>query len=241
MSEFIFFEIPFWAASLSIFITLLVAVEIGYRGGFWVRERRHIRYRDRDASNTDVTVGAMLALLGLLLAFTYATELNRHDMRKKAILNDANAIGTAFLMADFAAEPARSELRSTLLEYAKTRTITDEIVLGLKDVKRITARSLQVQSEIWPITKDLIAHSDLPGPLEVSIIAAVTRIFDAHAQRVAVTYDRLPPIVFGLLFLLAVLSLGMAAYNSGLEGHIRRWRKVTYAFVLTALMIVLVD
>jgi hypothetical protein len=53
----------------------------------------------------------MLALLGLLLAFTYSFSLSRADMRKQAVINEANAIGTAFLRADLGAEPGRGELR----------------------------------------------------------------------------------------------------------------------------------
>ena len=44
-------------------------------------------------------------------------------MRKQALVADVNAISTAFLSADLASEPSRTELRELLLDYACQRVI----------------------------------------------------------------------------------------------------------------------
>src|SRR5688572_23037191 len=42
-------------------------------------------------------LGATLALLGLLLAFSFGMVLNRYEARRDLAINEANAIGTAYL------------------------------------------------------------------------------------------------------------------------------------------------
>ena len=93
---------------------LLVAMEVGA----WNGRRLGRRATDAKGGNarkrSDLEVGALLALMGLVLAFTYLFSLSRIDMRKQALVQEANAIGTAFLRADLLPEPGRTELRARL-------------------------------------------------------------------------------------------------------------------------------
>ena len=241
MNQFILYEIPLEFASASMIAILLAAIEIGFRGGL----RRYRRSRDGDpgveSTKGDITLGSLLALLGLLFAFTYAVALDRHDTRKQLVVDEANAIETAFLRADLAEEPGRTQLRRLILDYAKTRTGTTKETDTKNGLERLLAVSLEVQAKLWPLTKIVIAESELSGPIEASIITAVNDILDENARRVALVYDRMPPVVFGLLILIAALSLGIAGHNAGLHGHINRWRLAIFACVLTTLMIVIID
>jgi len=119
------YDIPLWVDALAFVFLLSVAIEAGYRLG--LRQRRASGSAEK-ATRGDVTLSAMLALLGLMLAFTYAFTLSRADARKDAIVEEANAIGTAFLKADFLTEPGRRALQEGLLDYARTRIITEEQV-----------------------------------------------------------------------------------------------------------------
>ena len=81
-------------AILGVKLVLLVPIEAGFRLGM----RRH--RADPDAKQvvlSDVTLNSMLALLGLMLAFTYSFSMSRADLRKKAFTNEVNAISTAFV------------------------------------------------------------------------------------------------------------------------------------------------
>ena len=51
---------------------------------------------------------ALLTLVGLVLAFGLAMAVGRYDSRRAAVVDDANAIGTAYLRAQLLAEPVRS-------------------------------------------------------------------------------------------------------------------------------------
>jgi len=76
---------------------------------------RHIGARDlkRDPARTRAAFGALeasvLALLGLVLAFTISGAGTRFDNRRRLIVEETNAIGTAYLPLDVlpgSAQPA---------------------------------------------------------------------------------------------------------------------------------------
>jgi hypothetical protein len=230
------YEWPLWLDGVVFLLLLLIAVEGGFRMG--LRRHRKMTVEAKKTVRGDVTLGSMLALLGLLLAFTYAFSLSRADMRKQAIVNEANAIGTAFLRADLGAEPGRSELRQGLLDYAHTRLIYAELYgEGLREA---VDHSLEVQARLWPAT-ELALQGDVPGPIQALIVQAANDVLDTHTIRLAVINDRLPGPVLGLLLLVAAASLAVAAHNAGLNGTINRWRMSAFCFILAALMLVIVD
>src|SRR5690349_19761567 len=90
-------------------LVLLASLELGFRAG------RRPRDQDaRAAGQVGVIQGAMLGLLGLLLAFSFAAAGSRFLERQSYIVAEANAIGTAHLRADVLREPHRAELRTAL-------------------------------------------------------------------------------------------------------------------------------
>ena len=95
---------PIWIAGLIFLVVLLIALELGYRVGFARREL----WEDADSGGGAIVQTSMFALLGLLLAFTYAAGMSRHDARKQAVPAETNALGTAFQRADILAEPGRT-------------------------------------------------------------------------------------------------------------------------------------
>ena len=60
---------------------------------------------------------ALLTLVGLVLAFGLAMAVGRYDSRRAAVVDDANAIGTAYLRAQLLAEPVRSRSLPLFVAY----------------------------------------------------------------------------------------------------------------------------
>ncbi len=231
------YEIPLWANALVFLIALFAAVELGFR--FGLRQRR-ARSSAEKSTRGDVTLGSMLALLGLMLAFTYAFTLSRADARKQSVIDEVNAIGTAFLKADLLPEPGRSDVRERLLDYAKTRVITHDMVKEQSSRDALIARTMTAQSKLWPATKSAIQGGPL-GPYESSMVQAVNDVLDAHTRRLTAALDHMPEVVSVLLLLIAALSLAVAANNAGLSGHMNRWRMASFTLILSGLMLVIMD
>jgi len=233
------YQIPLWLVVFLFLIVLLIPMELGFRLG--ERQRRLHANPDGEV-RSDVTLTSMLALLGLMLAFTYSFSMSRADLRKKALIAEVNALGTAYLRADLLPEPGRTEVRQRLYEYAESRYVEPGTVFKLDEVQQVVKRSEEIQSKIWPAVKTALEQpGDTTDPEKALLISAVNDVLDAHTSRMAVFYDRLPTAVLILLVLIAGISMGAAAYSSRLSGHWLRWRMTVFAFVLASLMYIIVD
>jgi hypothetical protein len=87
--------------ALALFAVLLGLVELG---------RRVAAARDPASSRGAAAVeGAIFALMGLLIAFTFSAAQGRLDKRRMLIIDEANAIGTAYLRIDLASRVERDD------------------------------------------------------------------------------------------------------------------------------------
>lgn len=231
------YEFPVWVTALMVVVLLLVAMEGGFRSGAKKRKEEAESGEDEGA---DIALTSMLALLGLVLAFTYSFALSRADLRKQAIVNEANAIGTAFLRADLAPEPIRTELRVVLRDYAQSRVVARENINTIAKMKNTLVHSLQIQSKLWPLTASMVKAGNT-SPIAASIVASINEVIDMHGVRYAVSQDRLPGAVFAMLLFIAAASLFITGYSEAKSNRLKRWRLSFLAVVLAAVITVITD
>ena len=84
------------AVSGLLFLAMLLFIDIGYRIG---RQRKRGSPETSDEGSGTVDA-AVFGLLGLILAFTFSGASNRLDVRRAQIVQESNAIGTAYLRLD---------------------------------------------------------------------------------------------------------------------------------------------
>jgi hypothetical protein len=92
---------------------------------------------------------SLLALLALVVGFTFFMALTRFEARREAVLKEANAIGTTALRARLLPEPQRTEALKLLREYAQIRI--DYIPSGRSVAEQPTVidRSNHIQKALW--------------------------------------------------------------------------------------------
>ncbi|HEV2174082.1 MAG TPA: hypothetical protein VGR71_10960, partial [Nitrospira sp.] len=81
--ENIFAHFDAWLVALSLAVTMLAAWGLGW----WIGQAVRQRDGESPASKFD---DASLALLGLLLAFTFSTSIGKHDYRRLMVVADSN-------------------------------------------------------------------------------------------------------------------------------------------------------
>jgi hypothetical protein len=110
------------AWELAIAAGLLLGLFLALEGGYRLGRRRAAAGGDAPGSGQIGAIqGATLGLLGLLLGFSFAGAAGRFSERQNLIVQEANAIGTAYLRADMLPEPHASRLRQILAEYVAHR------------------------------------------------------------------------------------------------------------------------
>jgi hypothetical protein len=97
---------------------LAVAMLVSWAAGWLIGKRlRCIGVKEEKFAFDD----ASLALLGLLLAFTFGLSLSKHEQRRTMVIADSNAIGDFYRCASLLKEPVRTNLRDVIRDYAELR------------------------------------------------------------------------------------------------------------------------
>ena len=92
-------SVPIWVLLLATIGLVALALEAGVRLG----RRRQLRAGGK-SEVSGAMVGATMALLAFMLAFTFNGAAGRHDARKGLVIEEANAIDKTWLRAGFLAE-----------------------------------------------------------------------------------------------------------------------------------------
>src|SRR5258706_13691137 len=92
-------------------------LEIGRRFG----ARRLAQDPEGAQAGTGAVDGAVFGLMGLLIAFTFSGAASRFDARRQLVIQEANAIGTAWLRIDLVAANGQGSLREKFRRSVDTR------------------------------------------------------------------------------------------------------------------------
>lgn len=236
--EFSFiYLIPIWFIGLFFLIVLLSSLELGYRIGLG---KGGPGKEDSESAGGKAIVGSMLALMGLIVAFTYAAAVQRFELRKVSAIEEANALSTAYLRADLMADPGSTELKEAILNYARTRLTDKTDIVSKEDIRLFMQNTLSAKDKLWPITEKIIKETN-PGHKGSTLIASINNVLDMHTKRLAAGIDKLPLAVTLLMLFIAAACLSVAGYNSGVYGTMSRWRVTVFALVLTLVFFVIQD
>ncbi len=148
--------------------------------------------------------GAIFALLGLLIAFTFSSAVTRFDERRHLVVQEANAIGTAYLRVDLISPALQPELRSLFRAYVEKRIEAYSRQAGPTpvDISEYSA----LQARIWALSVSACRAEASPAPTTM-LLPALNEMFDITTTRSAARLIHPPKIIF---FMLCVVSLGAA-------------------------------
>src|SRR5690349_12197475 len=99
---------------------LLIGMLILLACGGWLR-RRQIKKGIEEVIGIGSMESAVFALFGLLIAFTFSGAASRLDDKRKLIVEEANAIGTAYLRLDLLPVGDQAPMRESFRDYLDAR------------------------------------------------------------------------------------------------------------------------
>jgi hypothetical protein len=214
-------------------ILTLLCFEVGFRIGRWWQNRMP----GEQEGPTDMLIGSLLALMAFVLAITMGMAADRFDARRGLVLAEANAIGKAYLQADYLPQPYADDLRGLLREYLPLRIVEGDST----DVQANIAASMRLHQEMWAI-EATVAQSGHSPDLMSSLGESISELVSLNQTRVvAGLYARVPETIMVLLLLGSALSLGMVGYNGGLANHRSVLSAVVMIVALGAVTTLVVD
>lgn len=234
--------LPIWAVALLLFVALPLAACGGFVAGNARRRRLLAANQPIDTVVGETTLGFIMAILGLLLAFSFAQAIDRANTRTTTLIDEAAAIGTAFLRTDYLPDPARTELQKALLDYARTRAIPEGFfqLNSMAEIQDFLNTSLDAQSRLWPLT--LAATADpVPEPRKIFVAAAINEVLDAHLRRMRTLSQPVSEIAQSMVFAAALIALFILGNRYGVLGRPLTWRTFVLTGFMWAVMLTIID
>lgn len=217
---------------------VLLSVEIGFRLG----RAAHRRSEAEKESPVAAIAGTILGLVAFLLAFTFGIASSRMDARKQLIRDEANAIETSFLRADFLEGPDREEAKRLLVRYLDERLAVAD-VSTYDEAEAIVRQTGAIHNRLWAIAVEH-GRRELNSDVAALYVDSLNDMFNVHHQRVAVgLQSRVPPGVWAALYVLSVFGMIGMGYQGGITGSKRSVASVILAisFALVTSLIAALD
>jgi hypothetical protein len=231
---------PYGSAALALlfglFVGLLVCLELGYRIGAGSYRRVHALAYE----GTGALEGALFALLGLLLDFSFAGATSRLDARHQLIVREANAIETAYSRLDLLPASEQPAISQLFREYLDARVQAYEKFAHREASAKEFARASEIQQRIW--SQSLIAsQADPTREAGRLLLPALNDTADVTTSRTIALEHHLPAFVFYLLITVALLTALLAGYAMSKRQR-RSWlHTLLYAVIISITVYAIFD
>ncbi len=220
----------------SLFLTMLLFLEVGRRIGL----KRLAEETERQRAGLVTVETAIYGLLGLLVAFTFAGASSRFEARRVLVVQEANAIGTAYLRLDLLPAAAQPALREKFRLYTETRLAAYRALPDLDAAKAQIAKAATLQQEIW--SSAVAALREAPPNTSLLLLPALNDMIDITTSRAIAAMTHTPPIILVALALLALFCSLLAGYGlAGGKPFSMVFHMIGFALVLTLTIYVILD
>ncbi|MBM4153062.1 MAG: DUF4239 domain-containing protein [Kiritimatiellaceae bacterium] len=217
---------------------MLISIECGFQVG----QLCHRRSEDEKESPVSAMAGSILGLLAFMLAISFGIVTDRFDARKALVREEANAIRTTYLRADFMEEPDRSTTQQQLRDYLDDRL---EFVQSknIDQAESLLADASRIHRQLWDIAV-IHARKDMNSDVAALYVDSLNDVINIHSLRVSAgLLQRVPAGIWVVLFSLIFFGMAAIGYQAGIAGSKRSWSQhiLALSFSMVILLIVVLD
>jgi hypothetical protein len=233
MTRDVLYRVETYQIALGLIFLMGVALVIGRRLGHW----HHASLSERSRDHAESFHPAFLTLIALLLGFTFSLALDRFADRSAAVVEEANAIGTAWLRTDLLPEPARTEARELMRAYLVARLEgVQESSVNEAERAIANAKATAAADRIWQLAATAARAN---GVISLSYAQSVNEMIDAFGLSEASIRLHVPQTVLMVLFI-ALLVQGFAVGYAGGVALVQPTPLIFLGLFMTALTVSLI-
>ena len=221
----------------ALFVAIVVCNELGFRAGRFTQTHTTSEMKELTGS----VQASILGLLALLLGFTFSMSMQRYDNRSIAVIDEANAIGTAVLRVELLPQEFQDDAKQLWRDYAQLRVEVGQVDLTKVDERNeYNAKIAQLQSELWSLA--VAATNVDPRPVTTgAFVKSLNDAIDSQGKRNALLQMHVPEVVLFLLFVVFIASGGIMGYSSGLSGKRMVVPIMLVSFLITLNVFLIID
>lgn len=208
-----FFSLQSWELALLILAVIGGATALGYAIGHYLRQ-----HEAKLREPFGVLQGALLGVVGLILAFGLSLAVGRYEDRRAATVDEANAIGTSYLRAQLLAEPARRRSLQLFPRYTALAIQVSKEIPGSPGMRRTTAAEGVLQRRLWRLAGQSIAAAPLASAPRL-YVDSLNETFDSQSARLSALTNRVPGAVLALEVIGAAVAIGLLSVHISVLGR----------------------
>jgi hypothetical protein len=180
---------------------LFASGEAGFRWG-----RRQLVREGQDADKgLGVIEGAVFALLGLLIAFSFSSAGDRFETRRLLIAEEANAISTSYLRLDLLGSDLSAPIRPLYRDYLEVRIAESKHSDDAPARAGSQAATEAQQARIWAAVNAALEQKGQPA-LAMALLGPLNEMIDITTTRRMAAMLHPPGIVFAAVVFVLVIS-----------------------------------
>ena len=181
---------------------------------------------------------ASMALLSLLLAFSFGMSIARHDQRRLAVVADSNAIGDFYTCASILKEPSRMKLQGVIRQYAQLRLDLARGALPGYTLESALVKFGQLHAQMTEIVAQAVSDGT---PIAVSLTNTLNAMTSNQASRLAAYRDRLPAGILFLLFACSIVTVLLIGREQGTANNSEIVGTLCFIFLVSVAVYVTLD
>jgi hypothetical protein len=220
---------------LFVFVLLALTCEIGFWTG---RARGRVAPMiEKESSVVSTVTTGMLGLVAFTLALTIGIAQNRFEARRQATLNEANAIGTAWLRMGLAGAPGKP-IAGLIGDYARARLAYLE-AMSPATAAAALAHTNTLQNEIWQRALPVIGG--MSSTLASALVSSLDNMFGASLVQRYSMESGTPNETMLMLLAGAMLAAGALGYQMGLAGRRQLVLALLLLVMVSGAMVMIID
>jgi hypothetical protein len=222
----------FAIVGLSLFFGMLLFLELGRRIG--LRRQRPEGAAEHGFRSIE---GSIIALMGLLLAFTFSAAVGRFNERRQMVVHEVQHIGTAWLRIGALPPEDAPAVRNAVRRYMDARLAAYDRLPDLDAVFRGLHESERIGHELF----DRALTASRRERMEHVVLPPINDMLDVAVERTLAMRMHTPVVIFvmlGLLALAAALMIGMHLTTTGRQHTLHA---VAYALAIASTIYVIID
>jgi hypothetical protein len=217
--------------SVLLFVGMMILLETGRRIGV----KRRPKESEGERGSLGTVEGAVFALFGLMMAFTFSGAATRFNEKRMLIAEEANTIETAYLRLHLVPQ-AEAKLQDSFRRYVDSRLETYRRLPNMTTARIEMANSKRIQAEIWT---EAVAATQASGAHPAAgwlLLPALNDMIDITTTRTMALQMHPPRIIYALLFSLGLICALLAGYRMSNGAH-RSWLHILGFTVITMIIV----
>lgn len=194
--------------TVGLFLGMLAMMALGHR----LRQRTLAGEADTVHSRLTGVEAAIFGLMGLMVAFTFSGAADRYELRRQLVVEETNAIRTAYLRLDLLPAHTQPALRDRFHRYVEARLAIFRALPDIEAAYEQIAVAAALQKEIW--TGILAALKEASSQSTIMMIPALNQMIDITSTRTSAVFAHTPKLVFVVLLIIGLVCSLLAGYVS---------------------------